>query len=102
MTDIGKRGLSPNPVQRFLVDRPGFTPLVGATYFVVPSSLILASNGKLWLQLFVGCFGLLTLKFWFSDVRKMDRDERWHSEAIWWPWSERLPGWRNPQDAEKE
>lgn len=104
MSDVGKRGSSSNPIQRFLVEKPWFTPLYISAYLVLPLLFFVAPNSGLLLalEIYIGGLVLATIAFWFMPSRKLTRDERWHTESVLFPWPQSWPGWRSTEDLLKD
>lgn len=103
-TEIGPQGLSPNPIQRLLVDWPILAPFVQSLFLVSPLLLFVASPGRPWLalQLFGAGLVLLFLRYWVRPARKMSRAERWNAEGVIFPWPKGWPGWRDPESLTTE
>ena len=97
---VGMKGLSPNPIQRFMVDHPGAVPFYRAGYLVGPLGLFVAKPGRVGLAVMLFAIGLfvLILLSAFSPSRKQTRKQRWETLGVILPWPKTWPGWRGSEE----
>ena len=99
MTKYGKQGISPNPLQRFLVTRQVISWLLLSIVFTTPFPIYLLFRGfpVAATVTFVVSFSL-GMSILFVAAPRMTNEEAWDTVVPHLPWPKSWPGWRDPAD----
>lgn len=98
MVGIGKRGLSPHPLQRSMVERYWLWPIVGSVWLAgFCWVFVLQAQGFVrTAQYFVALVLLVFARYWMSPRRRMSAADRWNEEVPLYPWASWLPWQASP------